>query len=64
MKDFRTLYTLHREQVREELYREKTDGIRLGFFYALMNIVKELSPLQLETSPELIWMDYLAFADG
>ncbi|MCW3794669.1 hypothetical protein HF638_14230 [Paenibacillus sp. SZ31] len=61
MEDFHTLYTLHKEQVREELYREKTDGIQLGFFYALMNIVKELAPLQPESSPESIWMDYLAF---
>lgn len=61
MEDFHTLYTLHKEQVREELYREKTNGIQLGFFYALMNIVKELAPLQPESSPESIWMDYLAF---
>ncbi|WP_337034915.1 hypothetical protein [Paenibacillus illinoisensis] len=61
MKDFRALYTFYREQVREELYRDKTDGIQLGFFYALMNIVKELAPLQLDLSPESVWMDYLAF---
>ncbi|WFR63270.1 hypothetical protein P9222_02360 [Paenibacillus amylolyticus] len=60
MEDFHSLYTLHREQVREELYQEKTDGIKLGFFYALMNIVKELSPLQPESSRSrsgwIIWL--------
>lgn len=61
MKDLRSLYTFHREQVRDQLDKEKTDGIQLGYFYALMNIVKELAPLQPPTSPEAIWMDYLAF---
>ncbi|WP_427182243.1 hypothetical protein [Paenibacillus sp. TC-CSREp1] len=61
MQDFRTLYMTHQEQVREEMQREQKSGIKLGFFYALMNIVKELSPLQQKASLESIWMDYLAF---
>jgi len=61
MKDFRSLYTFHREQVQDQLYKERTAGIHLGYFYALMNIVKELAPLQPAMSPESIWMDYLAF---
>ena len=42
MMDFKSLYTLHHEQVEDELHKERR-GIHLGSFYALMNIVKNSS---------------------
>ncbi|MEK4109142.1 lauroyl/myristoyl acyltransferase [Paenibacillus sp. DS2363] len=61
MMNFRSLYDMHREQVRDELHKERQDGIHLGSFYALMNIIKEMAPLKPKQSAESIWMDYLAF---
>lgn len=61
MMDFKSLYTLHHEQVEDELHKEREGGIHLGSFYALMNIVKEFKPLQPKVAAESIWIDYLAF---
>ncbi|MCS1352500.1 hypothetical protein [Mechercharimyces sp. CAU 1602] len=58
------LFEAEQEKVHAEIARQlrENGGITLGYFFALMNITKELLPLQQRFCPEKVWVDYLAFA--
>lgn len=59
--NLRESFELHRNAVQLELEQQREAGIKLGYFYALMNIAKEMNPLGGPRTAEEIWIDYLSF---
>lgn len=60
---FQSLFEKHRNRVEKELKAKKRSGIPLNRFYALMNIAKEIRPLNMTRTAEDIWYNYAAFID-
>ncbi|WP_160036774.1 LpxL/LpxP family acyltransferase [Paenibacillus sp. An7] len=60
--DFRKNFELHRYEVSNDIERQRNSGgLKLGYFYALMNIAKELNSLVGPKKAEETWINYLAF---